>query len=259
MPVFPYEGYYIGFLWLYHAVPYLRGHMPYQTNWRGFGGFIEPGIFTPHKFWEGRVDCQLAYSLNGWHFQRSIREPFIPNNEPGLPGSGMIYPSSMIQKKDGSLWIYSSTAKREHGYIAADEDGIVAYKLRKDGFIYLQSKTGIGTIGTRPIYWQKEDLELNVQGQGGGVRVQITDAFGKPMDGFTFEDCISFHGDSTSWKPIWKEDKRVSNLAEKAIRIEVALWNARIYAIRGNYIPMTGGETWRFLNEGTAPLKKNGF
>jgi hypothetical protein len=259
MPVFPYEGYFIGLLWLFHAVPYIGGHVPYEATWRGFGGYLEPGEFSPHKFWEGRVDCQLAYSLNGWHFQRSLRTPFIANSEPGELGSGMVYPSSMIQQEDGSLLIYSSTAKREHGYIGSGEDGIVAYRLRKDGFIYLQSKTGIGTIGTRPLYWKGGDLELNIQGQGGGVRAQITDVHGKPLEGYSFEDSIPFSGDLIAWKPVWQGNKNIRALAKTALRVEVALWNARIYAIRGDFIPLTGGETWRFIDEGLVPKPRAGF
>lgn len=259
MPVFPYEEYYIGFLWIYHAVPYINGRLPYQPAWRGFGGYLEPGEFSPHKFWEGRVDCQLAYSLNGWHFQRTLREPFIANSEPGKPGSGMVYPSCMIQKEDGALWIYASTSTREHGYIDHGEDGIVIYKLRQDGFMYLQSKTGIGKIGTRPVYWKGGELALNVQAQGGGVRVQITDIHGKPLEGYTFEDSIPFNEESTHWEPTWQGDKRMRSLAKTALRVEVALWNARIYAIRGDFIPMTGGETWRFIHEGMVPKPRAGF
>ena len=127
MAVIPYEGYYIGLLWLFHCIP-------------------EP----PNKYLGGHMDCQLAYSLNGWHFQRGPRDPFIPNGPPGDPDSGTVYPSCMVPQEDGSLWFYASACTMEHGNLPAGDTGsLVAYSMRRDGFIYLESTGGRGTVGTR--------------------------------------------------------------------------------------------------------------
>jgi hypothetical protein len=95
MSVIPYRGWFIGLLWLFHTSPLVKGH-------------------SPHKFFDGHVDCQLAYSLNGWHWQRGLREPFIPNGPPGEPDCGCVYPSKTVVKEDGSLWIYASACTEEH-------------------------------------------------------------------------------------------------------------------------------------------------
>ena len=108
MPVIPYEGIYIGLVWLFHCIP-------------------EP----PNKYLGGHVDVQLAYSLNGWHFQRGPREPFIPNGEPGQPDSGCVYPFSWVTQADGSLRIYASACTLEHGNTPAGDAGsIIAYSMR---------------------------------------------------------------------------------------------------------------------------------
>ena len=115
------------------------------------------------------MDCQLAYSLNGWHFQRGLRDPFIPNGPPGDPDSGTVYPSCMVPQEDGSLRLYASACTLEHGNVQAGDAGsLLAYSMRRDGFMYLESTGGRGTVGTRALYWRGGEAQLNVQGPGRG-------------------------------------------------------------------------------------------
>ena len=219
--VFPYEGYYIGLLWVYHPAPQVEGH-------------------SPNKFWDGRVDCQLVYSLNGWHFQRGLRDSFIPNGDPGKPDSGCVYPSSIVAKEDGSLWIYASACTHEHGYIPPGSGSLVAYRLPQGGFVYLESGGGAGTIGTRALHWKSNEVELNIQSQGGEARAQITDPAGVVLKGYSFDDCPPFSGNDRAWKPVWKNGKTIQTWSGKAIRVEVELKSARLFAIGGDFVPLIG-------------------
>ena len=246
MPVFPYEGYYIGLVWLFHCVP-------------------EPS----NKYLGGHLDCELAYSVNGWHFQRGIRSPFIPNGIPGSPDSGVVYPSSMVRRDDGAIFIYASACTLEHGHTPEGDTGtLVTYKMRKDGFTYVESTGGNGVIGTRTLYWNEGELSLNVQAQGGDVRVQVTDSpsrsgiFTTPpnaIPGYSFDDCIPFSGDNIDWRPTWKDGKTLDALSGKAIRIEIKLNSSRLYAIRGDFVNMLGRQKNAFDSDGTIPQERSGF
>jgi hypothetical protein len=238
MPVFPYEDVYIGLLWLYYTAPLEAG------DTKGSGG---------------RIDCQLTYSLNGWHFQRGLREPFVANGDPGEPDAGCVYPSSMIAQEDGSLWIYASAGTHEHAYLSSGSGSILTYRLRRDGFVFLESGGGVGTIGTRPVFWQSGDAELNVQSQGGAVSVQITDPSWGPVEGYSFADCQPFSGDDAAWTPIWEGGKTLSQLSGKVIRLEVELLNARLFAIRGDFVPRGVADFRRFSDEGAVPRLRVGF
>ena len=44
---------------------------------------VDPRISD--KYVGGATDCQLAYSYNGWHFQRTLRDPLFPNPESAPP------------------------------------------------------------------------------------------------------------------------------------------------------------------------------
>ena len=241
MPVLSYEDYYIGLLWLYHPPP-----QPVP------GGAL-------YRYKGGHVDCQLAYSLNGWHFQRGLRDPFIPNGAPGQPDSGSVYPSSMVVDGDGSLLIYASACTHEHARKPPDSGSILAYRLRRDGFVFLESGGGVGVVGTRALYWRGGELELNVQSQGGHVRAQITDHEGVLLEGYRSEECESFTGDNTAWKPVWKGGKTLAALANKTIRVEVELDNARIYAISGDFIPLSAPSCRQFEIHGVVPTPRPGF
>ena len=237
MPVIPYEGYYVGFLWVYHVPP--------------------TGV---HKYTNGHVDVQLAYSLNGWHFQRGLRDPFIANGEPGTPDSGCVYPTCAIQKDDGSLWIYACASAYEHGHRPEGSGSMFAYRLRRDGFVYLESTGGEGNVGTRCLYLQGGEVELNVQSPCGYARVQVTDASGTPLPGYTFAECQPLSGDDTSWQPKWNNGKDMASLAGQVVRLEVLLNNSRLYAIRGNFLSLPAwSPVARFNQFHEVPQARPGF
>lgn len=240
MPVFPYEGIYLGLLWIYHVTPEVIGA-------------------SPHKFWRGKIDSQLTYSRNGWHFQRGLREPFIPNAEPGEYGAGCLQPSSMLIDEEERIRIYSSATKFEHGVPIPGDGAITLHTMRRDGFVYLQSVGGPGTIGTRPLLWRGGPLSINLVATGGEAHVQMTDSAGVPLTGYTFEDCEAFTGDALYWQPRWKEGRSMTSFPERTLRIEVRLSNARLYAMRGQFSVLTAAETTNYETRGEKPIKKPGF
>ncbi|MEJ7616682.1 MAG: hypothetical protein WKF30_06860 [Pyrinomonadaceae bacterium] len=240
MPVFFYEGFYIGLLWIYHVTPEVAGA-------------------SPHKFWRGKIDAQLAYSRNGWHFQRGLRERFMPNAEPGEFGAGCLQPASMVIDEKDRIRIYSSATKFEHGVPIPGDGAIIQHTMRRDGFVYLQSTGGPGTIGTRPLLWQGGPLKINLAATGGEAHVQITDSAGTPLTGYAFNDCEPFAGDALYWQPRWKEGRSLASFPERTLRIEVRLSNARLYAIRGQFTILTGAETTNYETRGERPKNKPGF
>lgn len=260
MPVFPYEGWYIAFVWLYH------------------GAMQFPGS-SPWKYTGGKVDCQLGYSLDGLHFQRCQRDLFIPNGGPESPDAGSLYPSSLVMKPElGEMWIYASAGTWEHGPVPRGSGSIVAYRLRKDGFAYLQSGNGRGRVATKPVYWRSGELRLNLQSSGfrgvkpsssfgvsapsalypggyllHGARVQINDYRGNPLEGYTFGDCRPFGGDSMAWKPVWKSGRKLASLKGQVVQIEIELNNTRLYAVRGDFQVLCP-QAWRdFTERGQVP------
>jgi hypothetical protein len=164
------------------------------------------------------------------------RTPFIGLNEPGLPGSGIIYSSSMVAVDD-ELRIYSSSSKHLHmqygqgffqpkGKIPAG--AMLMHTLRKYGFMYLASIGNWATFTLKPMVLNRADLVMNAQAPLGEVRVQLSDMNGEPFPGFRFDDCTPLkEADATGWAISW-QGKSPSGWLGKPMRLEVTFRNARI-------------------------------
>jgi len=241
MPVIPYEHLFVGLLWVYHT---------------------DPVVAANNKYLLGKIDCQLAYSYNGWHFQRTLRTPFLPNGAPGEHGSGCVYPYSLVPDGD-ALRIYSSASKGEHGQMrmnpASRQGAILLHTLRRDGFVYLEPPGGTGELVTRLLLWDEGEPELNVSVPHGEARVQVLDAKGVPLEGYTYEDCIPFRGDSTRWVPEWRDGRLLAALHDRIVRLGVRLTNGRLYAIRGACEVRMAGEARIFAELGVRTPARPGF
>ncbi len=241
MPVVPYEHLFIGLLWLYHT---------------------SPVVDAANKYLLGTIDCQLAYSYNGWHFQRTTRDPFLATSDPGAHGAGCIYPYSVVAVGD-HLRIYSSAAKGEHAQIrmnpASRQGAILLHTLRRDGFVYLQPEGGPGELVTRLLLWKGGEPVLNVAAPQGEARFQVLDANGEPLDGYRHDDCVPFRGDSTAWTPEWRDGRLMAALRDRIVRLSVRLTNGRLYAIRGQFEVKMAYEAHLFTERGLRTPSRPGF
>ena len=223
MPVVPYECAYVGFLYLAR-----------------FDNASRLARFN--QLW-GYVDCQLAYSFDGSHWQRGLREPFIPVNEPGAPGSGVVYPTCMIEAGD-ELRIYSASTRDLHHQYAATQfnpkgnippTAILLHTLRKDGFMYLASKGNWATFITKPIVFLKPELTVNVLAPHGEAVFQLTDLESRPLEGFTFDNCLALRECDELAAPIRWQGRSLEEVTNRVLRLEAKFRNARIHAFRGEF------------------------
>lgn len=230
MPVFQYKGWYIGLLWLYHTVE------ENQTHYMG-----------------GTMDCQLCYSVNGVHWQRSLRTPFIGNDQNQT--KGMVFPAAVHTAENGDIYITASATPNQHGYFKEGGGCIVTYRLREDGFICLEAETGGGTLCTRELLLHSGEISWNLKGEG--ATVAVFEGTGgplphpnQPLEGFSHQDCIPFFGDNTKWIPTYRGGRTLAELREKPVFLEIQLPKGRIYAYQGDFTPLMNTETMRFLKFG---------
>ena len=256
MPVVPYDQMFIGMLWVYHTDPSVYRRDKFLT------GRLQMQQGDDISRIMGKVDCQLVYSINGWHFQRSLREPFIPNGAPGEPGSGCIYPSSVVPHAD-VLRIYSSASQGEHAQLRNDpasrQSAITLHEMRKDGFIYLEPPGGTGEFTTKWMLWDRGELSINVSAPHGELLVQVMDTYNEPLEGYSYEECAPFTGDSQSWSPRWRDGRGMAALRGRIVRLGVRLANGRIYAMRGEFEFKTMCEAHLYMRTGVRPPSRPAF
>ena len=73
-------------------------------------------------------------------------------------------------------------------------------------------------------------LSLNIASKG-GTRVELQDAGGKPLPGFTLDDCTPIAGDQIEQAVSWKGG-RLAALAGKPVRLRFVLKDADLFSMR---------------------------
>lgn len=237
MPVFPYEGAYVGLLWNFHI-----------------NSTDRPTGYNRSLGW---IDCRLTYSYDGRRFQRGQRRPFIPLNPPGEFGGGHIQPSALRLVGD-EIRIWSTAGKHSHGMGArmAERLGsrkglgaITLHTLRKDGFFYLASTGSWARTLSKLLVLNRPEISVNAAVPHGELRFQVTDVGGHPVEGLSFEDCVPLaEVDGTELQLRW----RVGSLAAvvgKPVRLEARWLNGRVYGFRGDW-HFLDAQDWHLLEAG---------
>ena len=226
MPVFCYQGCYIGLPWIYHS------------RWIKYGKYTSPKVM--YEAQEGSpctVDVQLAWSWDLVKWTRTPkREPFIAlGREPVDWDWGMIYTARAPVVVDGKLYFYYGGFDRLHD---ADFDKIKGAiglaTLRLDGFCSMRAGDREGWLLSRREVFNTPRVVVNARtGPGGYVTAELVDRHNNPIEGFSRAECISFEGDSTHHVLEWKTRSFPPDLTDKDKKIRFYLKNADIYS----YLP----------------------
>jgi hypothetical protein len=199
---------------------------------------------------QGMDHMQLAYSYNGTNFIRGLRQPLVPNRQPGQPDFGSIWARGMIVKDDEILIYSDAKNSQTTRFSSGDEkDALkragrrkpartkksVIHKLRKDGFTYLESNGYFGEFQTSPFTLLDGKLTINADAKIGAVYYEV---LGRdvPDDEYSMENCVPLIvDDQTAFQLQWKNRRDLSELVGKEIYIRFKMKGTRFYAIRGDF------------------------
>lgn len=118
-------------------------------------------------------------------------------------------------------------------YWTDDSSAVRRYSLRLDGFVSIQAPLSGGELLTKPLTFSGKTLTLNfASSAAGGVRVEIQDADGKPLPGYTLDEAEEQFGDSLERPMVWKNSSDVAALAGRPVRLRFVLRDADVYAFR---------------------------
>jgi hypothetical protein len=243
MPTFPYGQYFVGLVWASH-----------------FSNSEGPDFQVLHK---GAQNPELVLSLDGEYFVRPTREPFINLNPPGKLGCNSIRPEGMVVLDD-EIRIYSDGGISAHGTPLPDKlkensRGMLLHTLRRDGFMYFQSKGFWGQFLTRAFTIFDGEFTMNAEAITGEVIIEVHSERNKPIDGYSFDEFIPLKFNDTLKHPLqWQNRKNLSELIGKAIRFNVKFYNARIYSFTGDYHIVDAHDTRR-LNDGLPIMDTSRF
>jgi len=220
-PVFPYEGLYLG--------------LPVMHHWSG----KHPPMYENV---DSRKSVELASSrdLRTWN-RVANRAPFMEHSP---VGDGSAYDTGQIVTTNGpiernnELWFYyvgikyrslSIADTMNRGYL--DTSAVCMARLRKDGFVSLKGGIEWGSVLTKPLEVTGEQLHVNIDSWRGRVQVEVVDAdTGQTVPGYSQDQCVPAISDSTDQVVRWKENRTLSALKGRTVRLRFHLWQSEVYA-----------------------------
>ncbi len=234
MPQFFYEGYFIGFLW------------------RQWGA---PNDVAGSTRMKGRVDAELAYSVNGLAWNRTNRQPFLPDRGLGKERFGSEYPTVMILDDEGWLRVYTNSYVGEHAdWNKFPKSEVISHvtvsRWRRDGFCALESRSDTGWLLLRGLLPRGGPILLNaLTGRFGRIRAELRDLQNKPLPGYGLDECVPVTGDGPFLPLRWQRGGEVRETLDplngQPFKLYLELEQARLHAVRADanllygFVPLT--------------------
>ena len=107
------------------------------------------------------------------------------------------------------------------------------YTLRLDGFASVFAPRAGGEFVTKPFVFSGQHLSLNFStSAAGSIRIELQNAAGRPIEGYTLADCSEIFGDATEYVVRWTSGSDVGALAGQPVRLRCVLREADLYALQ---------------------------
>jgi hypothetical protein len=180
------------------------------------------------KYFQDTSDAVLLTSRGGDLYDRTFMGALI---RPGIGARNWVsrtnYPAlNIVQTGDTEMSLY---VNQDYGQPTAH---LHRYSFRLDGLASVKAPLSGGTLVTKPLTLSGQPLKLNfATSAAGGLRVEIQEADGKSIPGFTLADCNEVIGNEIARSVRWKDSDNLSTLAGKSVRLKIELKDADLYAM----------------------------
>ena len=182
----------------------------------------------------GLSDAVFMSSRDGLHWYRFM-EAFI---RPGRNRRDWIHRNNIVGRgivptgpDELSLYVI-----RHYTYPTAH---LLRVSVRTDGFSSLHAGYPGGEMVTRPLIFQGSQLILNYSTSAtGSIQLEIQDASGHPIPGFSLQDCVPIWGDEIEGQARWNhpssqtDQRPLKRLAGAPVRLRFVMKDADLYSLR---------------------------
>ncbi len=181
------------------------------------------------NYFKDTSDAVLMTTRGGSVYQRTFLSGFV---RPGIGATNWVsrtnYPAlNIVQTGPTEMSLY---VNQDYAQPTAH---LRRYSMRLDGFASARAEYAGGELVTKPITFAGKQLSINFATSApGSVRVEIQTADGKPIPGFTLDDCREQIGNEIDRIVSWKGGSDVSSLAGQAVRLRFVMKDADLYALQ---------------------------
>ncbi len=242
----PHEDLYTNQIKAYHRAPHIFIGFPARYIDRGWSESMKklPELAEREKraakntrYGTALTESLLMTSRDGHTFNRK-NEAFL---RPGIESNGTwTYGDQYI------AWhIVETKADREgapnelsfyatESYWKGKASALRRYVLRLDGFVSIYAPMEGGELITKPFTFKGSELFLNFSTSAAGdIKVEILDENGKPVPGYTVEECSEIFGDTVNRAVHWKnKGTNVASLQGKKIKLRFIIRDGDLYSLK---------------------------
>jgi len=209
----------------------------------------------------GPVETQIAVSRDGVNWKRYARPAYVGIGTFGGWDIHQSYLAHGMVERNQEIWQYVFGLNEYHStYVDKDEErGVFRLVQRIDGFISVDTPYDkVGYFITKPFIFKGNRLILNIDTDAAGyAQVGFLNEQGKPIAGFTVDDCVYINGDFIAAEVEWiknsdaitiprgksiedvlpevkklKMSKDVSALQEKTVQLVFRMRGAKLYSMQ---------------------------
>src|SRR5688500_859626 len=219
--------------------PNLPGEHLYTTQTHPY--FRAPHIYIalPTRFVPGRQPTTTNGPL-GETKEPNVTDICFMTSRAGSTRYDRLFPQAFIRPGlDEAKWTnranyaalnvvpVSSTQMMIHHRSGAD------YFLRIDGFVSATADATPGELVTKPLTFTGDKLTLNLSTAArGSAKVELQDAQGNPIPGFTLDNCTEIVGDKIALDVAWKGNPSLTSLVGKPLRLRFVMKECDLYSFR---------------------------
>jgi hypothetical protein len=186
-------------------------------------------------------DICVAFSRDGFHWDRSARQPFVTVSEtPGAWNWGNVQSAGGGCLVVGDqLYFYVSGRAGIPGTNLPGACSTGLAILRRDGFASLTDEWPAGTprpalrdrssVITRPLKFDGSHLFINASADG-EIRVDVLERNGSAIAGYSAAECNPIRGDRTKHHVSWRSRANLESLRGREIRLRFTLSRSRLYS-----------------------------
>ena len=187
----------------------------------------------------GVVETQIAVSRDGLEWKRYPRPAYVPIGGNGSNAEQMLFVTHGMVRRGNEIWQFvgghGGSGTGYHSPYAKEKPApLYRYVQRLDGFIAAEAGYTGGTFTTKPFRFEGSRLELNIDtGAVGYAQVGFIDENGKPIPGYSLDDCVYINGDYISAPVEWlKSGTDVSKLAGKTVSLVFRMRGTKVFAMQ---------------------------